>query len=160
VAFMKENNIKHHQISMPGNKEPFVKIPPQAIKAALVVILDRRNHPILIHCNKGKVCRLLDATPFRGSTNLGHDEQHRTGCVVGCLRKLQMWALSSIFQEYRDHSDPKARLLDEQLIDLFDERSLLKLARQENWTPTANEDRERDKVSRVTGIGGDDSRTP
>jgi tyrosine-protein phosphatase SIW14 len=52
---MKENGIKHHQISMPGNKEPFVKIPPQAIKTALGVILDRRNHPVLIHCNKGKV---------------------------------------------------------------------------------------------------------
>ena len=91
---------------------------------------------------------------------MGHNEQHRTGCVVGCLRKLQMWALSSIFQEYRDHSDPKARLLDEQFIDLFDERSLLKLARQENWIPIANGDREKDKVYRFTGIKGDGSRTP
>ncbi|KAI9780879.1 MAG: hypothetical protein M1839_006506 [Geoglossum umbratile] len=145
MAFMKANSIKHHQISMPGNKEPFVKIPPQAIKAALVVVLDRRNHPILIHCNKGK---------------------HRTGCVVGCLRKLQMWALSSIFQEYRDHSDLKARLLDEQFIDLFDERSLLKLARQENWIPkssarvvyTTSEDRERDKDSRFTGANDENIR--
>jgi hypothetical protein len=78
-----------------------------------------------------------------------------------------MWALSSIFQEYRDHSDLKARLLDEQFIDLFDERSLLKLARQENWIPksparvvvhTTGEDRERDKDSRFTGASDENIR--
>ncbi|KAH0558710.1 hypothetical protein GP486_004641 [Trichoglossum hirsutum] len=144
IVFMKENGIKHHQVSMPGNKEPFVKIPPQAIKTALGVILDRRNHPVLIHCNKGK---------------------HRTGCVVGCLRKLQMWALSSIFQEYRDHAEPKARLLDEQFIDLFDERSLLKLARQENWVPrsvgaghAATGNRDADRESAAMGIKDVDGR--
>ncbi|KAH0543652.1 hypothetical protein FGG08_002090 [Glutinoglossum americanum] len=146
IIFMKENGIKHHQISMPGNKEPFVKIPPQAIKAALGVVLNRHNHPILIHCNKGK---------------------HRTGCVVGCLRKLQTWALSSIFQEYRDHADPKARLLDEQFIDLFDERSLVRLARQENWVPNstevthaATEYKSRGDESPVVDIEDEDGRIP
>ncbi|KAI9676753.1 MAG: hypothetical protein M1829_002848 [Trizodia sp. TS-e1964] len=99
---------------MPGNKEPFVKIPSQDITRALLIILNRENHPILIHCNKGK---------------------HRTGCVVGCLRKIQRWAISTIFQEYRDHAEPKIRMLDQQLIDLYDERRLVKLASASGFIP-------------------------
>jgi hypothetical protein len=37
---------------VPGNKEPFIDIPDDKIALALTVLLDRRNHPILIHCNK------------------------------------------------------------------------------------------------------------
>lgn len=36
-------------------QEPFDNIPEDVICAALVAILDKRNHPLLIHCNKGKV---------------------------------------------------------------------------------------------------------
>lgn len=43
-------------VSIPRSwQEPFDNIPEDVICAALVQILDRRNHPILIHCNKGKV---------------------------------------------------------------------------------------------------------
>lgn len=66
------------QFGIPGNKEPFDNIPEDVIASALVAILDRRNHPILIHCNKGK---------------------HRTGCLIGCIRRLQSWSLTSIFDE-------------------------------------------------------------
>jgi protein tyrosine/serine phosphatase len=41
------------------------------LQEALSALLDVRTHPILIHCNKGK---------------------HRTGCLVGCLRKVQCWS--------------------------------------------------------------------
>jgi hypothetical protein len=75
--------------------------------------------------------------------------------------------LSSIFQEYRDHADPKARLLDEQFIDLFDERSLLKLARQENWIPRSmetgyatTENKDMDRESAVVGVREVDGRIP
>ena len=47
------------QFGIPGNKEPFDNIPESIICAALVQILDKRNHPILIHCNKGKVSLIL-----------------------------------------------------------------------------------------------------
>lgn len=43
------------QFGIPGNKEPFDNIPEDVICSALVTILDKRNHPLLIHCNKGKV---------------------------------------------------------------------------------------------------------
>ncbi|KAI8907038.1 tyrosine phosphatase family-domain-containing protein [Powellomyces hirtus] len=97
--FMEENNIQLFQFGVAGNKEPFVDIPEDTICAALTVLLDRRNHPILIHCNKGK---------------------HRTGCLVGCLRKLQHWSHTSIFDEYRRFSHPKSRSMDQQFIELFD----------------------------------------
>lgn len=34
-------------------------IPEDGIVAALKAVLDKRNHPMLIHCNKGKVRRRL-----------------------------------------------------------------------------------------------------
>ena len=61
-------------------------------------VLDVRNHPILIHCNQGK---------------------HRTGCLVGCIRKAQHWSLVSIFDEYRRFAGDKARVVDQQFIERF-----------------------------------------
>ena len=65
----------------------------------LRIILDERNHPILVHCNKGK---------------------HRIGCVVGVLRKLQGWSLTSIFDEYQRFAGNKIRTTDQEFIELFD----------------------------------------
>ncbi|KAK4700940.1 hypothetical protein P7C70_g5302, partial [Phenoliferia sp. Uapishka_3] len=56
LEFLDAEGIKFFQFGIPGNKEPFVQIPDEKIVAALAVIFDVRNHPILIHCNKGKVC--------------------------------------------------------------------------------------------------------
>ena len=55
MEFLKANNIRLCQYGMSGNKEPFVDIPPEIIRDALVELLDTRNHPILVHCNKGTV---------------------------------------------------------------------------------------------------------
>ncbi|MBW0485876.1 hypothetical protein O181_025591 [Austropuccinia psidii MF-1] len=93
------NGIKLIQFAIPGNKEPFVHIPEDKIRLALKQVLDVRNHPMLIHCNKGK---------------------HRTGCLVGCLRKLQLWSSTAIFDEYRRFAFPKSRNMDQQFIELFD----------------------------------------
>lgn len=73
-------------------------IPDEKIRRALSVVLDKRNHPLLIHCNKGK---------------------HRTGCLVGCLRKMQCWSSTAIFEEYRRFSFPKSRAMDQLFIELF-----------------------------------------
>jgi len=74
-------------------------MPPEAVVAALTTILDVRNHPILVHCNAGK---------------------HRTGCVVGVLRRLQGWALTPVLAEYRMFANPKERVMDQMFIELFD----------------------------------------
>lgn len=99
VEFLKKYNIQlfHHGIE--GTKEPFVDIPDNVIREALKVVLDRRNRPVLIHCRKGK---------------------HRTGCLVGCLRKVQSFTLTSIFEEYQRFAGAKSRVLDQQFIELFD----------------------------------------
>lgn len=85
----------------------------QAIREALQVILDVRRHPVLIHCNKGK---------------------HRTGCLVGCLRKVQRWSLTSIFDEYRRYAGTKTRDLDQQFIELFQtNRVRYRIKHQPDW---------------------------
>ena len=63
------------------------------------LITPEANHPLLIHCNKGK---------------------HRTGCLVGCFRRLCGWSLTAIFEEYRIFSAPKQRFVDQQFIELFE----------------------------------------
>ena len=47
--------------------------------------------------------------------------QHRVGCLVGCLRKLQHWSLTSIFDEYQRFAGKAVRIADTQFIELFDE---------------------------------------
>ena len=102
-TFFRNEGIRFHQIGIPGNKEPFVYIPDESIRSALAIVLDARNHPMLIHCNKGK---------------------HRTGCLVGCLRKMQCWSSTAIFEEYRKFSYPKSRAMDQLFIELFQPVSL------------------------------------
>ncbi|KAI9873821.1 MAG: hypothetical protein M1830_010559 [Pleopsidium flavum] len=97
VAFVEENGIQHFQIHISANKDPFVTIPPKDMAAALEILLDKRNHPLLIHCNKGKD-----------------------------------WSLASILAEYHHHANPKARVLDERFIELFDERAVVNQA-QIGW---------------------------
>lgn len=97
--FYKENGITLYQFGVPGNKEPFHDIPIDKIAEALGVLLNANAHGILVHCNKGK---------------------HRTGCLIGCLRKIQHWSHIAICEEYRRFAHPKARALDQQFIELFD----------------------------------------
>ena len=69
------------------------------MRSILREVLDEKNRPLLIHCNKGK---------------------HRTGSVVGCLRKLRGWSLTSIFTEYILFASPKFRWEDQIFIEAFD----------------------------------------
>ncbi|KAK3029290.1 hypothetical protein RJ639_040126 [Escallonia herrerae] len=80
-------------------KEPSVPIPRVTITEALKILIDVRNHPVLIHCKRGK---------------------HRTGCVVGCLRKLQNWCLSSILEEYQRIAGTKSRATDMRFLGTYD----------------------------------------
>lgn len=98
IAFIKENGINLFQVGMAGNKEPFVKMDVGDIRRALEIILNPANRPLLIHCNQGK---------------------HRTGTVLGCLRRTQNWSLAMIFEEYRRYAFPKVRALDQLIIELF-----------------------------------------
>ncbi|KAL1358584.1 hypothetical protein AAHE18_04G044200 [Arachis hypogaea] len=53
--FLKSHGIRLFQFGIDGCKEPFVNIPEDTIREALKVVLDVRNHPVLIHCKRGKL---------------------------------------------------------------------------------------------------------
>ena len=84
--------------SHPYPRPPPLPSPHLQVTRALEILLDERNHPILMHCNKGK---------------------HRVGCVVGILRKMQSWSLTAIFDEYRRFAGAKGRLADQEYIERF-----------------------------------------
>ncbi|KAJ7568522.1 hypothetical protein O6H91_01G036200 [Diphasiastrum complanatum] len=70
------------------------------VKDALEFVLDANTHPIMVTCSTGI---------------------HQTGTLVGCLRRLQKWNLTSIMEEYRRYAGRKARYANEQFMELFDE---------------------------------------
>lgn len=112
--FFRDEKIELFQLGMSGNKEPFVKIPHDLITEAIKIVLNPKNQPILIHCNRGK---------------------HRTGCLVGVLRRLQQWSLTIIFDEYRKFAAPKERPMDQQFIELYDETELIEYAQKNELLP-------------------------
>lgn len=112
--FLQRADIHLFQVGMSGNKEPFVNIPSDLLTRAMEIVLNPANQPILIHCNRGK---------------------HRTGCLIGCIRKLQNWSLTMIFDEYRRFAFPKARALDQQFIEMYDDEEIKRIANDNNWLP-------------------------
>jgi len=82
-----------------SDQNPWNPVSEDVVIRALRVILNPENYPLLVCCNLGR---------------------HRTGTVLGCLRKLQRWNLTSILEEYRRYAGQKVRLLNEQFIELFD----------------------------------------
>lgn len=112
TQFVEENGIQLFQVGMSGNKEPFVHLPDDILSRALEIAINPANHPLLIHCNRGK---------------------HRTGCLVGCIRRLQNWSLTMIFEEYRRFAAPKARPLDLQFIEMYNEEEVAELAQRNGW---------------------------
>ncbi|KAK7243249.1 hypothetical protein RIF29_38040 [Crotalaria pallida] len=103
LKFLQLHNIRLFQFGIEGKKENSSPIRKDSITEALKVLIDVRNHPVLIHCKQGK---------------------HRTGCLVGCLRKLQNWCLSSVFEEYQRFAGVKSRITDLTFIEAFDILSL------------------------------------
>ena len=67
------NAVKCIEIPFARNKEPFVEMDKEKVAEALKIILDKRNYPILVHCDKGK---------------------NRVGCIFAIIRKMQKVSLS------------------------------------------------------------------
>ncbi|KAJ3413288.1 tyrosine-protein phosphatase required for protection against superoxide stress (By similarity) [Chytridiales sp. JEL 0842] len=99
LNFVDDQEIQFHHLGMNATANAWDPISEDVVLEALELILDDKNYPLIIMCNLGR---------------------HRTGTVVGCLRKLQRWNLTSIFEEYRRYAGPKVRVLNEQFIELFD----------------------------------------
>ncbi|KAB2049373.1 hypothetical protein E1A91_A13G177800v1 [Gossypium mustelinum] len=99
LEYIRSHNIRLFQFGIEGKTEPSLATLKDAIRGALKILIDVRNHPVLIHCKRGK---------------------HRTGSLVGCLRKLQNWCLSSVFEEYQHFAGIKSRDADMKFIETFD----------------------------------------
>ena len=104
AEFYSKAGIKLVTHGFEGNKGPFKGIDIGEFHACLADVLNPKNRPLLVHCNKGK---------------------HRTGCVVACVRRIRSWALSSCIHEYLLFSCPKSRLEDQRFIEGFDPSSIV-----------------------------------
>ncbi|PWA90306.1 tyrosine phosphatase family protein [Artemisia annua] len=103
LEFLRAHKIQLFQFGIDGTREPSVDVLRNSINEALKFLIDVRNHPVLIHCKRGK---------------------HRTGCVVGSLRKLQNWCLSSVLEEYKHYAGVKSRDTDLKFLETYDVRYL------------------------------------
>ncbi|KAI9298361.1 putative tyrosine phosphatase family protein [Neoconidiobolus thromboides FSU 785] len=99
LNFVDDQEIEFHHLGLNSSTNAWDPITEEVVVEALNLILNKSHYPLLIMCNLGR---------------------HRTGTVVGCLRKLQRWNLAAIFEEYRRYAGQKVRLLNEQFIELFD----------------------------------------
>ncbi|KAL9126854.1 MAG: hypothetical protein Q9217_004162 [Psora testacea] len=109
TQYLKEANIKHYRILIPAHKNGNT-IAMEDVAQVIRIITNPLNHPVLIHCNKGK---------------------HRTGCMTACLRKLaNHQSLTQLMHpqylsEYQDYARGKNRSLDEAFIRDFSPKELL-----------------------------------
>lgn len=79
---------------------PWDGLSESTIIQALSIITNKNNYPLLVCCGMGR---------------------HRTGTVIGCLRRLQGWNFASVSEEYRRFTGLKGgRILVELLIESFD----------------------------------------
>ncbi|SPO03329.1 uncharacterized protein DNG_06011 [Cephalotrichum gorgonifer] len=101
-AFIDENGIKQYVFDIEGTKKQ--SIPASTMRDVLQLVLDKSNHPVLIHCNRGR---------------------HRTGSVVGVIRKLYGWDLSTVLAEYHSFASPKPREADISYLTDVEPRELL-----------------------------------
>jgi protein tyrosine/serine phosphatase len=99
LSFMTTHGITHHHVSVLANKHPHTSTPAATVIRILRLVMDKRNHPLLIHCNKGK---------------------HRTGCMTACFRKVTGWTDEACIAEYEKYAAPKDRVLDKEFIRGFD----------------------------------------
>lgn len=56
--FVQQGDIRHIRILVPAHKTASVVIPIETILKIQGLLADKTNHPLLIHCNKGKVSTL------------------------------------------------------------------------------------------------------
>lgn len=99
---------------------PWDGLTEHSIINALKTIVDQDNYPLLVCCGMGR---------------------HRTGTVIGCLRRIMGWNLASVSEEYRRFTGSRGgRILVELLIEAFD-TNLVEIDRKRapSWLLTARE---------------------
>jgi tyrosine-protein phosphatase OCA1 len=97
LNFIDDQEIQLFHLGYTQATNQFDPMSEEVVLESLELMLDPSNYPMMVMCNQGR---------------------HRTGTVVGCLRKLQRWNVTSIFEEYRRYAGPKVRILSERSINL------------------------------------------
>ena len=105
----------------------------ELVSEALRFLLDRSFHPILVMSSSGSHQVGNARAPPKGSHHLhgtvGDDlidslrwvaPFAQVGTLVGCLRRMQQWGLTSILYEYRSYAAPTPRLSCEHFIEQWD----------------------------------------
>lgn len=111
LNFIEDQSIRLHHLGAAWDP-----ISEEVVLEALESILDPRNYPLIVMCNLGR----HRTGPSCPSRLIERFKLNEIGTVVGCLRKLQKWSLTAIFEEYRRYAGSKVRVLNEQFIELFD----------------------------------------
>lgn len=109
--FLQTYAVNHVCVPIKANKEGEIRTTLDSLCEAILFLLNPANHPVYIHCNRGK---------------------HRTGCVVACLRKCQSWPIDEVLAEYETYAGDKARPEDKKLIRSFDPAVVFKYAQSES----------------------------
>jgi len=99
--FVAQEGIRQVVFNMKGTKKE--AIPLKTMKSILSIVLNKENYPLLIHCNHGK---------------------HRTGCVVGVVRKVAGWDVDNVVAEYKSYAEPKSRECDIEYLSSFQTSTL------------------------------------
>jgi len=81
-AFMKANGIRHCIIDMQGTKK--VAIPDAIMNSIMEVTLNKENHPLLIHCNHGKVFTTAISTEAKTDRTIAQNWL-RSGSHTACV---------------------------------------------------------------------------
>lgn len=100
-AFADDHKIDvHHLGIVTEGSNPWDQLTESSIVTALNIIMRKQAYPLLVCCGMGR---------------------HRSGTVIGCLRRLQGWNLATISEEYRRFSGARGgRVLIELHIEAFD----------------------------------------
>lgn len=80
--------------------------------------------------------RLEYTHPSRIEANMKSTLQHRTGTVIGCLRRFQAWSPALALEEYRKFAGSKSRPHDLKKIEAYRLEACLDMAWEHDWIPT------------------------
>ncbi|TPX68362.1 hypothetical protein SpCBS45565_g03118 [Spizellomyces sp. 'palustris'] len=119
LNFIEDQEIQFHHLGINVSANAWDPISEEVVLEALELILDPKSYPMIVMCNLGRHRTGGDQNvPLPTGFCVAYIPT--LGTVIGCLRKLQRWNLTSIFEEYRRYAGPKVRVLNEQFIELFD----------------------------------------
>ena len=130
LEFCHRNDISVLKVGVDGNKWPFKEIDMEIFIHALAIIMCQEDNSTSTSDNSDSSSALLPNYKYRPCLIHCNKGKHRTGSLVGCLRKLRHWGLSPIVSEYHSYAAPKPRLEDQRFIESFNHVAFLEYTNQ------------------------------